>query len=109
MTRTNHKPETSTERARRDAATQPLDPPPRAARLGAASGVEGPGRAQRLQRREHDRPLYDADSKEQPFESTGARRYPSATPLVGLRSGSGFADLRSLPAPRLFAFVESSL
>jgi hypothetical protein len=25
-----------------------LDPPPRAARLGAASGVEGPGRAQRL-------------------------------------------------------------
>jgi hypothetical protein len=47
------------------------DPPPRAARLGAASGVEGPGRAQR-QRREHDRPLYDALSKEQPFEPTGA-------------------------------------
>ncbi len=46
--------------------TQPLDPPPRAARLGAASGVEGPGRAQR-QRREHDRPLYDAHGKEQPL------------------------------------------
>jgi hypothetical protein len=47
--------------------TQPLDPPPRAAaRLrGAASGVEGPGRAQR-QRREHDRPCTDAHRKEHP-------------------------------------------
>ena len=44
--------------------TQPSDPPPRAARPGAASGVEGPGRAQR-QRREHDRPCNDAHSKEQ--------------------------------------------
>ncbi len=43
--------------------TQPSDPPPRAARLGAASGVEGPGRAQR-QRREHDRPATDALSEE---------------------------------------------
>ena len=54
--------------------TQRSDPPPRAARFGAASGVEGPGRAQRLQRREHDRPHNDAHRKEQPFESTGARQ-----------------------------------
>ena len=53
--------------------TQRSDPPPRAARSGAASGVEGPGRtpsgvakrvAQR-QRREHDRPPNDAHRKEQ--------------------------------------------
>ena len=53
-----------TTRRFREAA--PPDPPPRAAaRLrGAASGVEGPGRAQR-QRREHDRPRCDTHSKEQ--------------------------------------------
>ena len=43
---------------------KPSDPPPRAARPGAASGVEGPGRAQR-QRREHDRPYTTAQRKEQ--------------------------------------------
>jgi len=50
--------------ARKERGKQPLDPPPDAARLGAASGVEGPGRAQR-QRREHDRPLNDGHQKEQ--------------------------------------------
>ena len=38
---------------------RPPAPPP-----GAASGVEGPGRAQR-QRREHDRPFNNAQRKEQ--------------------------------------------
>ncbi len=67
MTRTNHEPEPSTEagcdlataddqREEHLVKTQPSDPPPRAARPGAASGVEDLGRAQR-QGREHGRPL----------------------------------------------------
>src|SRR5450432_2433920 len=41
-------------------------PPPRAARFGAASGVEGPGARSRPQGDEHARPPRDALRKEQP-------------------------------------------
>src|SRR6478735_2002456 len=50
--------------------TLPLDPLPRAARLGAASGVEGPGRAER-HRREHAGPYTDALHEEQPHSAQG--------------------------------------
>ncbi len=42
-----------TPKGQRRMKMQPFCPPPRAARFGAASGVEGHGRAQRS---EHDRP-----------------------------------------------------
>ena len=59
--------------------TRSSDPPPRAAarHRGAASGVEGPGRAQR-QRREHDRPHNDAQRKEQHLPECRFRRRPGA-------------------------------
>ena len=85
MTRTNDEPEPPQESGRdlhesSCARGKPSDPPPRAARLGAASGVEGPGRAQR-QRREHDRPLYDAHRKEQPLKKLFVLRNPVNCPL----------------------------
>jgi hypothetical protein len=56
--------------------TQPSDPPPRAAarHRGAASGVEGPGRAQR-QRREHDRPRTDASVRSNPISLRPSRTH----------------------------------